>query len=79
MLGDEQIEEMVMTTLKRQPADATHWYGVDSPRTWACESRRWADLEGVQPHLVDTFRSAMILTSSTRSRRRRAVSALAQS
>ena len=59
MIGDEQIEAVVVATLERQPADATHWsrasMAKESGLSKSTVGRIWKAF-GLKPHLVDTFK-----------------------
>src|SRR4029077_13190947 len=58
-IGDEQIEQVLVATLERQPADATHWsrasMAAQSGLSKSTVGRIW---EGValQTHLVDPLK-----------------------
>ena len=58
-IGDEQIERVVVATLERQPADATHWsrasMAKQSGLSKSTVGRMWKAF-GLKPHLVDTFK-----------------------
>ena len=58
-IGDEQIEEVVVATLERQPDDATHWsrasMAKESGLSKSTVGRIWKAF-GLKPHLVDTFK-----------------------
>jgi transposase len=58
-IGDEQIERVVVSTLERQPADATHWsrasMAKESGLSKSTVGRIWKAF-GLKPHLVDTFK-----------------------
>ena len=58
-IGDEQIERVVVYTLERQPADATHWsrasMAKESGLSKSTVGRIWKAF-GLKPHLVDTFK-----------------------
>ena len=70
-IGDEQVEQVVVATLERQPADATHW----SRASMATESGlskstvgRICKAFGVKPHLVDTPRLAELRVQNQKCR-----------
>src|SRR6202011_5109053 len=56
---DEQVEQIVITTLERKPRDATHWstrslaahLGVSQDAVW----RTWQAF-GLQPHRQEKFK-----------------------
>jgi transposase len=56
---DEQVEEVVIATLERQPRDATHWsrasMATESGLSKSTIGRIWKAFR-LQPHLVDTFK-----------------------
>jgi len=56
---DEQIEQVLVATLERQPADATHWsrasMAAESGLSKSTVGRIWKAF-GLKPHLVDTFK-----------------------
>ena len=56
---DEQVEEVVIATLERQPKDATHWsrasMATESGLSKSTIGRIWKAFR-LQPHLVDTFK-----------------------
>ena len=58
-ISDEQIEEVLVDTLERQPADATHWSRAsmadESGLSKSTVGRIWKAF-GLKPHLVDTFK-----------------------
>ena len=57
-ITDEQVEEVIITTLERKPANATHWSRGRWPRAGMSQStigRIWRAF-GLKPHLVDTFK-----------------------
>ena len=58
-ISDEQIEAVLVDTLERQPADATHWSRAsmadDSGLSKSTVGRIWKAF-GLKPHLVDTFK-----------------------
>ena len=58
-IGDEQIETVLVATLERQPADATHWsrasMAEESGLSKSTVGRIWKAF-GLKPHLVDTFK-----------------------
>jgi transposase len=58
-VGDEQIEAVLVATLERQPADATHWsrtsMAKESGLSKSTVGRIWKAF-GLKPHLVDTFK-----------------------
>jgi transposase len=58
-IGDEQIEAVLVATLERQPADATHWsrasMAKESGLSKSTVGRIWKAF-GLKPHLVDTFK-----------------------
>jgi DNA-binding CsgD family transcriptional regulator len=41
-ITDEQIEEVIVATLERQPSDTTHWSRASRPPRPDCPSRLWA-------------------------------------
>jgi transposase len=59
MISDEQIEDVLVATLERQPADATHWsrasMAKQSGLSKSTVGRIWK-VFGLKPHLVDTFK-----------------------
>ena len=58
-IGDDQIEEVIVATLERQPRDATHWsrasMSAESGLSKSTVGRIWKAFR-LQPHLVDTFK-----------------------
>ena len=58
-IDDERIEQVVVATLERQPADATHWsrasMAKESGLSKSTVGRIWKAF-GLKPHLVDTFK-----------------------
>jgi transposase len=58
-IGDEQVEQVLVTTLETTPADATHWSTRSLARhlgmSQSAISRIWRAF-GLKPHLVDTFK-----------------------
>jgi transposase len=58
-ISDEQIEAVLVATLERQPADATHWsrasMAKDSGLSKSTVGRIWKAF-ALKPHLVDTFK-----------------------
>jgi transposase len=58
-IGDEQIEAVLVATLERAPADATHWsrasMAKQSGLSKSTVGRIWKAF-GLKPHLVDTFK-----------------------
>ena len=58
-IDDERIEQVVVSTLERQPADATHWsrtsMAKESGLSKSTVGRIWKAF-GLKPHLVDTFK-----------------------
>jgi transposase len=58
-ISDERIEQVVVATLERQPADATHWsrasMAKESGLSKSTVGRIWKAF-GLKPHLVDTFK-----------------------
>ena len=69
-IDDERIEQVVVATLERQPADATHWsrasMAKESGLSKSTVGRIWKAF-ALKPHLVDTFKLSNDLSSSTRS------------
>src|SRR6188472_4648616 len=59
LIGDEQIEAVVVATLERQPDNATHWsrasMAKESGLSKSTVGRIWKAF-GLKPHLVDTFK-----------------------
>ena len=59
MIGDEQIEAVLVATLERQPVDASHWsrasMAKESGLSKSTVGRIWKAF-GLKPHLVDTFK-----------------------
>jgi transposase len=57
-ITDEQVEQVLVTTLETTPADATHWSTRSLARqlgmSQSAISRIWRAF-GLKPHLVDTF------------------------
>jgi hypothetical protein len=45
-ITDQQVEQVLVTTLETTPADATHWSTAAWPATWACRSRPLAGSGG---------------------------------
>jgi transposase len=58
-VSDEQIEQVVVATLERTPADATHWsrasMATESGLSRSTVGRIWKTF-GLKPHQVDTFK-----------------------
>ena len=58
-IDDERIELVVVSTLERHPADATHWsrasMAKESGLSKSTVGRIWKAF-GLKPHLVDTFK-----------------------
>ena len=58
-ISDEQIEQVVVATLERAPADATHWsrasMAAESGLSRSTVGRIWRAF-GLKPHQVDTFK-----------------------
>lgn len=58
-ISDEQIEDVIVATLERQPADATHWsrasMAKESGLSKSTVGRIWKAF-GLKPHLMDTFK-----------------------
>ena len=58
-IADEQIEAVLVATLERQPAAATHWsrtsMAAESGLSKSTVGRIWKAF-GLKPHLVDTFK-----------------------
>jgi transposase len=58
-ITDEQIEQVVVATLERAPADATHWsrtsMAAESGLSRSSVGRIWKAF-GLKPHQVDTFK-----------------------
>ncbi len=58
-IGDEQIEQVVVATLERQPADATHWsrasMAAETGLSKSTVGRIWKAF-GLKPHQIDTFK-----------------------
>ena len=58
-IDDERIELVVVSTLERQPTDATHWsrasMAKESGLSKSTVGRIWKAF-GLKPHLVDTFK-----------------------
>jgi transposase len=58
-ITDEQIEEVIVTTLEATPANATHWsrssMAARSGLSKSTIGRTWKAF-GLKPHLVDTFK-----------------------
>ena len=59
IIADEQIEAVLVATLERTPADATHWsrasMAKESGLSKSTVGRIWMAF-GLKPHLVDTFK-----------------------
>jgi transposase len=58
-VSDEQVEQVVVNTLERTPADATHWsrssMAAEAGLSKSTVGRIWRAF-GLKPHLVDTFK-----------------------
>ncbi|MGF6883786.1 transposase [Nocardia sp. GAS34] len=58
-ITDEQVESVLVATLERQPADATHWsrtsMAAESGLSKSTVGRIWRAF-GLQPHRVDEFK-----------------------
>jgi transposase len=58
-ITDEAVEEVIATTLERQPRDATHWsrtsMAAETGLSKSTVGRIWKAF-GLKPHLVDTFK-----------------------
>src|SRR4051794_13420323 len=58
-ITDEQVEQVVVATLERTPADATHWsrtsMAAESGLSKSTVGRIWKAF-GLKPHQVDTFK-----------------------
>ncbi|HEY0541049.1 MAG TPA: IS630 family transposase [Actinoallomurus sp.] len=58
-ITDEQVEQVVVATLERTPADATHWsrtsMAAESGLSRSTVGRIWRAF-GLKPHQVDTFK-----------------------
>jgi transposase len=58
-ITDEQVEQVIVATLERTPAQATHWsrasMAAGSGLSKSTVGRIWKAF-GLKPHLVDTFR-----------------------
>jgi len=58
-ITDEQVEELVVATLERTPADATHWsrtsMAAESGLSKSTVGRIWKAFN-LKPHQVDTFK-----------------------
>ena len=58
-IDDVRIEQVVVATLERQPADATHWsrasMAKESGLSKSTVGRIWKAF-GLKPHLIDTFK-----------------------
>ncbi|WP_431910791.1 IS630 family transposase [Amycolatopsis thermoflava] len=58
-ISDEQVEQVVVTTLETKPANATHWstrsLAAQTGMTQSAVSRIWRAF-GLKPHQVDTFK-----------------------
>jgi transposase len=58
-VSDEQIEQVVVSTLERSPRDATHWsrasMAAESGLSRSTVGRIWRAF-GLKPHLADTFK-----------------------
>jgi len=58
-IGDEQVEQVVVATLERTPADATHWsrasMAAETGLSRSTIGRIWRAF-GLKPHLVEAFK-----------------------
>ncbi|MDT7785533.1 MAG: hypothetical protein QOF58_3952 [Pseudonocardiales bacterium] len=58
-ISDDQVEQVVVTTLETKPANATHWstrsLAAQTGMTQSAVSRIWRAF-GLKPHRVDTFK-----------------------
>jgi transposase len=68
-ISDTRVEDVVVATLERQPADVTHWsrasMAKESGLSKSTVGRIWKAF-GLKPHLVDTFKISNDRSSSTR-------------
>jgi transposase len=59
IISDEQVEQVVVTTLETKPANATHWstrsLAAKTGMSQSAVSRIWRAF-GLKPHKVDTFK-----------------------